>query len=42
MIAEALCQRTLDDGRILAVLPLLGNRARLTLGPDEACYETGW
>lgn len=42
MIAEAIYQRTLGDGRILALMPLLGCRYRVTLGRDESCYETGW
>ena len=41
MIPAAYCQRTLSYGRILAVVPLMFSRARLTLG-DEQAYEEAW
>lgn len=42
MIEGALAQRTLPDGRILAVAPLTYGRARLTIGYDEMTYESGY
>lgn len=42
MISDAYGQRTLPDGRILAVLPLTYGRARLTIGRGEATYDDGW
>lgn len=42
MIPGALFQRTLADGRIVAVLPLTYGRARLTVGRDEWTYDTGY
>jgi hypothetical protein len=34
--------RVLGDGRILALIPLWGDRARITLGPDWIGIETGY
>lgn len=42
VIGEALAQRTLPDGRIIAALPLTFGRARVTIGRDEMTYEDGW
>lgn len=37
-----LASRILDDGRILALLPLLFDRARLTLGTGWLGYDKGY
>lgn len=42
MIEGALRQRTLSDGRIVAIVPLTFSRARITIGLDEMTYEDGW
>jgi hypothetical protein len=34
--------RELPDGRLLFVVPLLFDRARLTVGRDEHQYDDGW
>lgn len=36
-------QRILDDGRLLAIVPLTFGRARITIGPaNTGCYDDGW
>lgn len=42
VIEDALRQRTLPDGRIVAIVPLTYGRARITIGRDEMTYEDGW
>lgn len=42
MISGALRQKTTGEGKVLAVLPLIGGRARLTLGTDEKGYDEAW
>jgi hypothetical protein len=39
---DGLLWRQLDDGRLLALVPLTFNRLRLTIGYDRLCYEDGW
>lgn len=42
MIEDALKEKTLPDGRIVAIIPLTYSRARITIGRDESTYEDGW
>lgn len=42
MIESAIRQKTLEDGRIVAIMPLTYCRARITVGFDEMSYEDGW
>lgn len=37
-----IARRDLEDGRLLFVVPLIGGRARLTVGRDEMTYDDGW
>ena len=41
-IEGTIAARRLADGRILALVPLLLNRMRITLGTDLDTYELGW
>jgi hypothetical protein len=34
--------KTLADGRVAALMSLLGGRARITVGVGYACYDEGW
>lgn len=42
MISGAVCDKTLKDGRIVAVLPLSYGRGRLTVGRGSMFYDDGW
>jgi hypothetical protein len=42
VISEALAQKTLPDGRIVAAIPLTFGRARVTIGSNEFTYDDGW
>ena len=40
---DFIMRRIVEDGRLLAVVPLTYGRARLTIGPvDEPWYDDGW
>ena len=39
---RSLPTKTLPDGRIVCVMPLLYGRARITIGPDLDFYKEGW
>jgi len=41
MITEALYHKTLDDGRIVCVIPMIFTY-RITVGRDEWGYDEGW
>lgn len=41
-IPGALATRWLPDGRVLAVMPLVFGRARLTVGSSTLHYDDGW
>lgn len=42
MIEGALLEKTLPDGRIVAIFPLTFGRARITVGRGELTYEHGY
>lgn len=35
-------RRVLPDGRLVTIIPLLGFRARLHIGPDAPWFNDGW
>ena len=39
---EYLYTKTLDDGRLVTVVPLTYGRARITIGHDYYTYDDGW
>jgi hypothetical protein len=40
--AGMLAARVLDNGRVLALVPLTFGRVRLVLGPDLMSVDEGW
>lgn len=42
LIDGALASRRIADGRIVALLPLFGDRARITIGNDLWGYDRFW
>lgn len=41
-IPGVIAQRDLPDGRIVCLVPLLGDRVRLTVGVGTGFYDDGW
>lgn len=39
---DTLWHRVLSDGRLVTVVPLLGGRARITVGPQDLYYDNVW